>query len=100
MLTNLFAPALLYLYRRLGIISNINQDLNKWPGDQGENYLLRLELTSHLTWKPGAQLKTQRDHTERQDAELGSHYKTPGPAFKRILYQPVIETHLIFSALK
>ena len=58
MLTNLFAPALLYLYRRLGIISNINQDLNKWPGDQGENYLLRLGLTSHPIWKPGAQLKT------------------------------------------
>ena len=54
MLTNLFAPALLYLYRRLSIISNINQDLNKWPGDQGENYLLRHELTSHLTWKPRA----------------------------------------------
>ena len=52
MLTNLFAPALLYLYRRLSIISN--QDLNKWPGDQGENYLLRDELTSHLTWKPRA----------------------------------------------
>ena len=58
-------------------------------------------LTSHMeTWGSTEDTGAQRNHTERKDAELVSHYKTPGPAFKRILYQPVIETHLIFSALK